>query len=113
MHIWRMPSTQLVNDRSGEVICMPPEGETRLRDPLVNWERFPHNETELDPLTRMTVGHYQFEASHPFVDGNGRESNILFLIQEEVRNPAHPLPEPAHHCPQGRLLPAAAGSHAR
>jgi len=39
---------------------------------LGNWERFLHNQTELDPLIRMAVGHYQFEAIHPFADGNGR-----------------------------------------
>ena len=87
MDIRRTPGTQLANDRSGEVIYTPPEGEARLRDLLANWERFLHNETELDPLIRMAIGHYQFEAIHPFVDGNGRTGrviNILYLIQEEL-----------------------------
>lgn len=85
MDIRRTPGTQLINDRSGEVIYTPPEGEALLRDKLANWERFLHNETELDPLIRMAVGHYQFEAIHPFTDGNGRTGrilNILYLIQE-------------------------------
>ena len=85
--IRRTPGTQLVNDRKGEVIYTPPEGEAHLRDLLANWERFLHNETGLDPLIRMAVGHYQFEAIHPFADGNGRTGrvlNILFLIQEEL-----------------------------
>ena len=85
--IRRTPGTQLVNDRNGEVIYTPPEGEAHLRDLLANWERFLHNETGLDPLIRMAVGHYQFEAIHPFADGNGRTGrvlNILFLIQEEL-----------------------------
>jgi Fic family protein len=85
MDIRRTPGTQLVNDRTGEVIYTPPEGENILRDLLANWERFLHNETELDPLIRMAVGHYQFEAIHPFIDGNGRTGrviNILYLIQE-------------------------------
>ena len=87
--IRRTPGTQLMNDRTGEVIYTPPEGEARLRDMLVNWERFLHNQTELDPLIRMAVGHYQFEAIHPFTDGNGRTGrviNILFLIQAELLN---------------------------
>lgn len=87
MDIRRIPGTQLANDRSGEVIYTPPEGEARLRELLANWERFLHEETELDPLVRMAVGHYQFEAIHPFVDGNGRTGrvlNILFLIQQEL-----------------------------
>lgn len=87
MDIRRTPGTQLINDRTGEIIYTPPEGETTLRDLLANWERFLHNETELDPLIRMAVGHYQFEAIHPFIDGNGRTGrviNILYLIQENL-----------------------------
>jgi Fic family protein len=89
MDIRRTPGTQLINDRTGEVVYTPPEGEARLRDMLANWERFLHNQTELDPLIRMAVGHYQFEAIHPFTDGNGRTGrvlNILYLIQEELLN---------------------------
>ena len=89
MDIRRTPGTQLINDRTGEVIYTPPEGEARLRDMLANWERFLRNQTELDPLIRMAVGHYQFEAIHPFTDGNGRTGrviNILYLIQEELLN---------------------------
>ncbi|MFM2402685.1 MAG: hypothetical protein RL223_565 [Pseudomonadota bacterium] len=89
MDVRRTPGTALTNDRTGEVVYTPPEGEARLRDMLANWERFLHNQTELDPLIRMAVGHYQFEAIHPFVDGNGRTGrvlNILYLIQEELLN---------------------------
>ena len=56
-----------------------------LRSLLANWERFLHDETDIDPLVRMAVGHYQFEAIHPFTDGNGRTGrvlNSLFLIHE-------------------------------
>ena len=85
MDVRRTPGTQLANDRTGEVVYTPPEGEARLRGMLANWERFLHNQTELDPLIRMAVGHYQFEAIHPFTDGNGRTGrvlNTLYLIQE-------------------------------
>ena len=37
--ISRTPGTQLINDRKGQVIYTPPEGEARLRDLLANWER--------------------------------------------------------------------------
>ena len=85
LEIRRTPGTQLINDRTGEIIYTPPEGEPRLRELLANWERFLHDQADLDPLVRMAVGHYQFEAIHPFSDGNGRTGrvlNILYLIQE-------------------------------
>lgn len=85
LDIRRVPGTRLINDRTGAAIYTPPEGEALLRDQLANWERFLHQETDLDPLVRMAVGHYQFEAIHPFVDGNGRTGrvlNILFLIEQ-------------------------------
>jgi Fic family protein len=87
MSVRRTPGTTLINEKSGETIYTPPEGETLLRDMLANWEKFLHNETSLDPLIRMAIGHYQFEAIHPFTDGNGRTGrvlNSLFLIQENL-----------------------------
>ena len=46
---------------------------------------------ELDPLVRMAAAHYQFEAIHPFTDGNGRTGrvlNSLFLVEQGL------LPQP-------------------
>ena len=34
-------------------------------------ELIPNQAELIDPLVRMAIGHYQFEAIHPFVDGNG------------------------------------------
>lgn len=85
LDVRRTPGTQLVNDRTGEVVYTPPQGEALLRELLANWERFLHNATDIDPLVRMAAAHYQFEAIHPFVDGNGRTGrvlNLLFLVQE-------------------------------
>lgn len=87
MTVRRTPGTTLKNDGTGETIYTPPEGEALLRDLLANWERYLHNETAFDPLIRMAIGHYQFEAIHPFTDGNGRTGrvlNSLFLIQENL-----------------------------
>lgn len=87
MKVRRVPGTTIGNAATGETIYTPPEGEALLRDLLANWEKFLHDEAEsgLDPLIRMAVGHYQFEAIHPFTDGNGRTGrvlNSLFLIEE-------------------------------
>lgn len=87
MTVRKVPGTTLTNDATGEVIYTPPVGESLLRDLLANWERFLHEHIELDPLVRMAVAHYQFEAIHPFTDGNGRTGrvlNSLFLIQENL-----------------------------
>ena len=87
MSVRRVPGTKLENNATGEIIYTPPEGEDRLRDILANWERFLHTETDIDPLIRMAIGHYQFEAIHPFTDGNGRTGrviNSLFLIEQNL-----------------------------
>ena len=76
--------TTLKNRMSGETIYTPPVGQQLLIDKLDNWADFMHHNTEIDPLVRMAVQHYQFEAIHPFSDGNGRTGrilNILFLVE--------------------------------
>jgi Fic family protein len=80
-----VPGTTLKNHPRQEVIYTPPQGEDLLRELLANWETFLNAETDIDPVVRMAAAHYQFEAIHPFVDGNGRTGrvlNILYLIQE-------------------------------
>ncbi len=79
------PGTQLVNEQTGQAIYTPPEGEALIRDKLSNWEQFLHDESDLDPLIKLAVAHYQFEAIHPFTDGNGRTGrvlNLLYLIDQ-------------------------------
>jgi Fic family protein len=85
MNVRRVPGTTLANQTTGEVIYTPPVGEPLLRDLLTNWADFLHQEDGIDPLIKMAVGHYQFEAIHPFTDGNGRSGrvlNILYLIEQ-------------------------------
>ncbi len=85
MQVRRVPGTTLQNDRTNEIIYTPPLGEPLLRRLLANWESFLHEGGHLDPLIRLAVAHYQFEAIHPFTDGNGRTGrvlNSLFLVQE-------------------------------
>ena len=87
MDVRATPGTALANDKTGEVIYTPPEGQARLRDLLANWERYMHEHADVDPLIRMAVAHYQFEAIHPFTDGNGRAGrvlNLLFLVEQEL-----------------------------
>ncbi|MFK4823012.1 protein adenylyltransferase Fic [Ochrobactrum quorumnocens] len=74
------PGTALMNETTGAVIYTPPEGQELLRDKLANWERYIHEAEEIDPLIRLAVMHYQFEAIHPFTDGNGRTGRVLNLL---------------------------------
>jgi len=81
----KFSGTKLQNPLSREIIYTPPEGEKIIRDKLANLEQFIYSEKNLDPLIKMAILHYQFEAIHPFSDGNGRVGrilNILYLIHE-------------------------------
>ena len=84
MQVRAIPGTALQN-KLGEVIYTPPVGDAVIRDKLSNLEKFIHADDDLDPLVKMAVMHYQFEAIHPFPDGNGRTGrilNLLFLVEK-------------------------------
>lgn len=73
------PGTKIATP-SGEIIYTPPEGESVIRSLLKNLEDFIHADDMIDPLIKMALIHYQFEAIHPFSDGNGRTGRILNII---------------------------------
>ena len=62
---------------TAEIVYTPPATAATIRDLLANWEKFIHARDDLEPLVRMAVAHYQFEAIHPFPDGNGRTGRVL------------------------------------
>lgn len=87
MDVRTVPGTTLSNQHTGEIIYTPPEGKSVLLDKLSNWENFIHSDNDIDPLIKMAISHYQFEAIHPFTDGNGRTGrilNILYLIEKDL-----------------------------
>lgn len=73
------PGTALKNTNGG-TIYTPPTGEEIIREKLANLETFINSNDDLDPLIKMALMHYQFEAIHPFSDGNGRTGRILLLL---------------------------------
>ena len=77
------PGTTLSNSQ-GEVIYTPPSGEQIIRDKLANLEKFINEDETIDPLIKMALLHYQFEAIHPFPDGNGRTGRILLLLYLKI-----------------------------
>ena len=74
------PGTTLSNI-NGEIIYTPPSGEDIIREKMANLETFINENESIDPLIKMAISHYQFEAIHPFSDGNGRTGRILLLLQ--------------------------------
>lgn len=79
--IRKIPGTKIQNKSTNEILFTPPEGENLIRDLLKNYEDY-FNELndEVDALIKMAVMHYQFEAIHPFLDGNGRTGRILMVL---------------------------------
>lgn len=75
----RLPGTRL-QGAGGRTVYTPPQGEALIRDKLASLERFINEPSELDPLVRMALVHYQFEAIHPYPDGNGRVGRILNIL---------------------------------
>lgn len=74
------PGSTLIN---ASYIPPPPH---ELMNCLGEFEKFLHDKT-LPPLAQVALIHYQFEAIHPFLDGNGRVGRLLitlFLIERNV-----------------------------
>lgn len=51
-----------------------------MRECLYQLEQYLHQPNEHPPLMRLAFIHYQFEAIHPFVDGNGRIGRLLLIL---------------------------------
>ncbi len=86
--IRKLPGTVLKNDLTGEVVYTPPSGEQEILTLMSNLEAYINDDFDnVDPLIKLAVIHYQFEAIHPFYDGNGRTGriiNILYLVIKEL-----------------------------
>ena len=78
---WIGPAGCTLNDAS----YVPPPPDVMM-DALGAWEKFLHDRS-LPPLVQIALAHYQFEAIHPFLDGNGRVGRLLitlFLIERGI-----------------------------
>lgn len=83
----KLPGTKLMNDRTGEIMYTPPDNENSILNLMKNIEEFiNYDDDELDPLIKMAMLHYQFEAIHPFYDGNGRTGRIINVLYLVLKN---------------------------
>jgi len=81
--------TVLKNPITGEVKLIPPQNPKTIIELMSNLVEYINYEEleEFDSLVKMAIIHYQFEAIHPFYDGNGRTGriiNILYLLLEDL-----------------------------
>lgn len=69
-----------------EAVFVPPEPQ-QITELFSNLEKYIHSEEVIDPLVQIAIAHYQFEAIHPFLDGNGRVGRLLiplFLYEKKI-----------------------------
>jgi Fic family protein len=78
---YRKQQNQIINNSTKEALYTPPL-PSQIPNLMSNWEKFVNQpSSEIDPLIRSAIAHYQFEAIHPFGDGNGRTGRILIVLQ--------------------------------
>ncbi|MHB0970959.1 MAG: Fic family protein [Thermoanaerobaculia bacterium] len=72
--VWIGPTTRMAD----ATFIPPPANEIDAL--LSNLEKYIHQESDVPPLIRLALVHYQFEAIHPFHDGNGRLGRLLIAL---------------------------------
>ncbi|TAL58657.1 MAG: Fic family protein [Bacteroidetes bacterium] len=77
---YRKTQNRIENSVTNEVLYTPPSAND-IHRLIGNWEKYVHDsDDEVDPLIKCAIAHYQFEAIHPFGDGNGRTGRILMVL---------------------------------
>jgi Fic family protein len=68
---------------SGEIVYTPPRGTQIIKEKLDNLLEYINDDLKYpyDSLLKIAISHYQFEAIHPFRDGNGRTGRVLAILQ--------------------------------
>lgn len=80
-------NVQVYVGSTAHVVYTPPQPGNVLTKKMKNWFITALNDNSIDPLIKMAMLHYQFEAIHPFTDGNGRTGrilNVLYMCKEKL-----------------------------
>jgi Fic family protein len=90
--VWLMKGGS--SSRARERVYTPPLGYKLLNEKLDNLIEFLNDDKKYEyaPLIKMAIAHYQLEAIHPFIDGNGRVgrvANVLYIVNKEILK--HPI----------------------
>ena len=64
-----------------EATYVPPPPGSHLEDGMDEWEKWVNQGSDLHIVVRIAIAHYQFEALHPFTDGNGRIGRLIAILQ--------------------------------
>jgi len=85
----KLPGTELKNMQTGQIVYTPPQDHESIKTLMNNLAKFINDDSlsDLDPLVKLAIIHYQFESIHPFYDGNGRTGriiNILYLVIKDL-----------------------------
>lgn len=88
--IRKQAGTTLKNSK-GEIVYTPPQNYDEIMQYLSNLEEYINDDNleDYDYLVKMAIIHFQFEAIHPFYDGNGRTGrilNVLYLVYKGLLN---------------------------
>lgn len=76
---------KIKNQKTGKIIYTPPDDAGVIAAKLKNLEQYINQKDNIDPLIKMAIIHYQFEAIHPFSDGNGRTGRIINVLYLELQ----------------------------
>jgi Fic family protein len=78
----KTPGTVLKNEKTGDIVFVPPQSSLEIRRLMGELESFINGELPrtMDPLVAMAIIHHQFESIHPFPDGNGRLGRIINVL---------------------------------
>lgn len=82
---YRHSQNVIWNPATQDVVFVPPKAN-QLNKLIRDWEIFVNSASEIDPLIRIAIAHYQFECIHPFDDGNGRTGRILMVLDLVSKN---------------------------